>query len=61
MFIFPKFQTSNMYMITSVIKVNELLPPSEVLSDFYTPSEEQHYRELVFIALSMGFEESCGT
>ena len=24
-----------------------------VLSDFYTPSDEQHYRELGFIALSM--------
>ena len=24
-----------------------------MLSDFYTPSDEQHYRELGFIALSM--------
>ena len=24
-----------------------------VLSDFYTPTDEQHYRELGFIALSM--------
>ena len=34
---------------------HELLPmPQEpVLSDFYTPSDEQHYRELGFIALSM--------
>ena len=24
-----------------------------VLSDFYTPTNEQHYRELGFIALSM--------
>ena len=32
------------------------LPPlnrEPVLSDFYTPSDEQHYRELGFIALSM--------
>ena len=32
------------------------LPPllrEPVLSDFYTPSDEQHYRELEFIALSM--------
>ena len=29
-------------------------PPREpVLSDFYTPTDEQHYRELGFIALSM--------
>ena len=34
---------------------HELLPlPREpVLSNFYTPSDEQHYRELGFIALSM--------
>ena len=29
------------------------LPREPVLSDFYTPTDEQHYRELVFIALSM--------
>ena len=30
-----------------------LLPREPVLSDFYTPTDEQHYRELGFIALSM--------
>ena len=30
-----------------------LLPREPVLSNFYTPSDEQHYRELGFIALSM--------
>ena len=29
------------------------LPREPVLSDYYTPSHEQHYRELGFIALSM--------
>ena len=29
------------------------LPREPVLSDFYTPSDEQLYRELGFIALSM--------
>ena len=29
------------------------LPRERVLSDFYTPTDEQHYRELRFIALSM--------
>ena len=29
------------------------LPREPVLSDFYTPTGEQHYRELGFIALSM--------
>ena len=29
------------------------LPREPVLSDFYTASDEQHYRELGFIALSM--------
>ena len=29
------------------------LPREPVLSDFYTPSDEQHYRDLGFIALSM--------
>ena len=29
------------------------LPQEPVLSDFYTPTNEQHYRELGFIALSM--------
>ena len=29
------------------------LPQEPVLSDFYTPNDEQHYRELGFIALSM--------
>ena len=29
------------------------LPREPVLSDFYTPSDEQHYREWGFIALSM--------
>ena len=31
----------------------EPLPPKPVLSDFYVPSEDQHNRELTFIALSM--------
>ena len=30
-----------------------LLPREPVLSDFYTRTDEQHYRELGFIALSM--------
>ena len=30
-----------------------LLPREPVLSDYYTPTDEQHYRELGFIALSM--------
>ena len=29
------------------------LPQEPVLSDYYTPSDEQHYRELGFITLSM--------
>ena len=29
------------------------LPREPVLSDFYTPSDEQHYQELEFITLSM--------
>ena len=29
------------------------LPREPVLSDFYTPSDDQHYRELGFIVLSM--------
>ena len=29
------------------------LPREPMLSDFYTPTDEQHYRELGFIALSM--------
>ena len=29
------------------------LPREPVLRDFYTPTDEQHYRELGFIALSM--------
>ena len=29
------------------------LPPKPVLSDYYKPSENQHYREIAFIALSM--------
>ena len=29
------------------------LPREPVLSDFYSPTDEQHYRELGFIALSM--------
>ena len=29
------------------------LPKEPVLSDYYTPTNEQHYRELGFIALSM--------
>ena len=29
------------------------LPREPVLSDFYTPTDEQHYQELVFIAFSM--------
>ena len=29
------------------------LPREPVLSDFYTPTEEQHFRELGFIVLSM--------
>ena len=31
----------------------ELLPPEPVLSVFYTPSDDQHYRELAFITLGM--------
>lgn len=31
----------------------EPLSPRPVLSDFYTPDESQHERELAFIALSM--------
>ena len=37
-------------------EVSGALPPLSrelVLSDFYTPTDEQHYRELGFIALSM--------
>ena len=30
-----------------------LLPREPVLSDYYTPSDEQHYRDLGFTALSM--------
>ena len=29
------------------------LPREPVLSNYYTPTDEQHYRELGFIALSM--------
>ena len=29
------------------------LPREPFLSDFYTPTDEQHYREMGFIALSM--------
>ena len=29
------------------------LPQEPVLSNLYTPTDEQHYRELGFIALSM--------
>ena len=29
------------------------LPREPILSDFYTPTDEQHYRELGFIVLSM--------
>ena len=29
------------------------LPQEPVLSDYYTPTDEQHYRELGFIAVSM--------
>ena len=29
------------------------LPREPVLRDYYTPTDEQHYRELRFIALSM--------
>ena len=29
------------------------LPQGPVLSDYYTPTNEQHYKELGFIALSM--------
>ena len=32
------------------------LPREPILSDFYTPTDEQHYRELGFIALSMPLE-----
>ena len=31
----------------------EPLPPRPILSDFYTPSEDQHYRELAFITFGM--------
>ena len=30
------------------------LPPERVLSDFYTPTDEQHYRELGFIPPVIG-------
>ena len=29
------------------------LPREPVLSDFYTPNDEQHYQQLAFVALSM--------
>ena len=29
------------------------LPQEPVVSDYYTPADKQHYRELGFIALSM--------
>ena len=29
------------------------LPPKPVLSDFYHPSENQHFQEIAFITLSM--------
>ena len=29
------------------------LPPKPILSDYYTPSENQHIREITFITLSM--------
>ena len=36
------------------------LPREPVLSDFYTLTDEQHYRELGFIALSMiGIRRVC--
>ena len=36
------------------------LPREPVLSDFYTLTDEQHYRELGFIALSiLELEEFC--
>ena len=36
------------------------LPQEPVLSDFYTPTDEQHYRELGFISLSrLESEEFC--
>ena len=31
----------------------EPLPPKQVLSDFYVPSEDHHNQELVFITLSV--------
>ena len=31
----------------------EPLPPEPILSDFYTPSDEQHFREIAFITLGM--------
>ena len=31
----------------------ELLPPKQVLSDFYVPSKDHHNRELAFITLSV--------
>ena len=38
------------------------LPREPVLSDFYTPTDEQHYRELGFIALiTLELEEFCIT
>ena len=39
------------------------LPQEPILSDYYTPSNEQHYQELVFVALSMILilEVSCIT
>ena len=31
----------------------EPLPPKPILSDYYTPSENHHIREITFITLSM--------
>ena len=40
------------YLVTSS-QEQHYLKNLFVLSDFYTPTNEQHYRELGFIALSM--------
>ena len=40
------------YYIVTGVQLPEL-PPEPKLSDFYKPSDDQHYRELVFITVGM--------
>ena len=52
----PKFTELNDAMREYHEVFSQELPPlpcEPVLSDFYTPTDEQHYRELGFLALSM--------